>query len=144
MTRAAVDTDVVVRLLTGDDPTKQRAAVALFESVERGELEITVPLTMIADCLYVLTSPRLYKVNRAEAVALLSTLVRLPSFKMDGKQTVLGAMDLFAATNLDFGDAMIVAAMRQSGITTLFSYDHDFDRIGGIVRSEPSYAPPAS
>ena len=32
-----VDTDVIIRLLTGDDPVKQAQAVVLFEQVEQAE-----------------------------------------------------------------------------------------------------------
>jgi predicted nucleic acid-binding protein len=38
---------------------------------------------------------------------------------------------------LDFGDAMIVAAMQESGVSIVYSYDAHFDRIAGIVRQQP-------
>lgn len=47
------------------------------------------------------------------------------------------ALDLFAATKLDFGDALIIASMEQQGSHILYSYDTDFDRIEGITRREP-------
>ncbi len=34
MTIPYIDTDVIIRLVTGDDPTKQRAARALFKRIE--------------------------------------------------------------------------------------------------------------
>lgn len=37
---------------------------------------------------------------------------------------------------LDFGDALLVAAMRQSGSQELYSYDRHFDRIVAIRRRE--------
>ena len=30
-----IDTDVIIRFLTGDDPQKQAAAITLFEQVEQ-------------------------------------------------------------------------------------------------------------
>lgn len=50
-----VDTDVLIRLLTGDDPAKQAQAADLFEQVERGELQLAAPNTVIADAVYVLS-----------------------------------------------------------------------------------------
>jgi predicted nucleic acid-binding protein len=73
-----VDTDVIIRLLTGDDPTKQAQAAALFEQVEQGHLQLTAPDTVIADAVYVLSSPRLYHLPRAGVAALLTALVRFP------------------------------------------------------------------
>ncbi len=72
-----LDTDVIIRLLTGDDPAKQAAASALFEHVEKGSLTIAAPDTVIADAVYVLTSPRLYNLSRAHVAALLTALIRL-------------------------------------------------------------------
>ena len=65
-----------------------------------------------------------------------SLSVRLPSFifKTAG---FLQALDLYASTKLDFGDALIIASMQQQGSQVLYSYDTDFDRIEGITRREP-------
>lgn len=137
MTNASVDTDVVVRLLTGDDPVKQRAAEKLFNAVEQGKQWLSAPDTMIADAVYVLTSPRLYHLSRQDVRDILVALVRLTNLRIENKSTVMRAIELFGATNLDFGDTMIVASMRHAGISALYSFDHDFDHIEGIVRSEP-------
>jgi predicted nucleic acid-binding protein len=68
---------------------------------------------------------------------MLTTLVQLPQFRVPDRRDVLRALDLFAATNLDFGDAMIIASMDGAGSQALYSYDRDFDRVPGIVRYEP-------
>ena len=137
MSDAFVDTDVLVRLLTGDDPTKQAEAAALFERVEAGSLVVAAPDTAIADAVFVLSSPRLYHLPRAEVRTLLSPLVRLPGFRVSNRGSVLRALDLYATTALDFGDAMIVASMQGVGASVLFSYDRDFDRISGLTRRSP-------
>ena len=49
-----VDTDVLIRLLTGDDLDKQARAATLFEQVEAGTLSVAAPDTVIADAVYVL------------------------------------------------------------------------------------------
>ncbi len=60
MTVPYVDTDVIIRLGTGDDPAKQAAARALFRAVEEGRLTVAAPYTVIADAVFVLSSPRTY------------------------------------------------------------------------------------
>jgi len=133
-----VDTDVIIRLLTGDDLAKQAASTTLFEAVERGEATVTAPDTVIADAVYVLASPRLYNVPRSEVAAMLSRLLRLPGFRVKNRRVVLAALALYGSRNLDFGDAMIAAAMRQDGSRELYSYDAGFDRLPDITRREPS------
>jgi predicted nucleic acid-binding protein len=137
MTTAFVDADVIVRLISGDDPAKQSAAAALFQHVERGTLQVTTPPTTLADCLYVLCSPRLYKFSRAEAVARLLTLVKLPHFRLGERRTLIRALELYASTNIDFGDALIAASMFDSGASVVYSYDEHFDRLPGIIRQAP-------
>ncbi len=137
MTQPFIDTDVIIRFLTGDDSEKQAAATALFEQVEQGLLTIQAPDTVIADAVYVLSSPRLYHLARSDVQQMLAALVRLPQFHVQNRLSVLQALDLYASTRLDFGDALIIASMQQQGSQVLYSYDADFDRIEGITRREP-------
>jgi predicted nucleic acid-binding protein len=132
-----VDTDVFIRLITGDDPVKQAAAEVLFQQVEARVLTLRAPDTVIADAVFVLTSPRLYALPRTLIREKLAHLVGLPGFLVHNRRLLLRAPDTFATTNLDFGDAMIVATMERRGATTLYSYDHDFDRMPSISRREP-------
>ena len=132
-----VDTDVLIRLLTGDDVAKQQAARRLFIQVEAGELVLQAPDTVIADAVFVLSSRVTYDLPRAEIRELLSTLLRLPNFRVDNRQTLLSALDLYASGNLDFGDAMIAASMLNTGTDQLYSYDRDFDRFPWLSRIEP-------
>lgn len=81
MSRPYIDTSVIIRLLTGDDPEKQKYSRMLFERVERGELQVVAPDTVIADAVFVLESRRLYNVPRQVIAALLTPIVRLPGFQ---------------------------------------------------------------
>lgn len=137
MTQPFIDTDVIIRFLTGDDSEKQAAATVLFEQVEQGLLTAQAPDTVIADAVYVLSSPRLYHLARGDVQQMLTALVRLPLFHVQNRWSVLQALDLYASTKLDFGDALIIASMRQQGSQVLYSYDADFDHIEGITRREP-------
>jgi predicted nucleic acid-binding protein len=138
MTFPFIDTDVIIRLLTNDDSTKQAQAATLFEQVEKGQLVLAAPDTVIADAVFVLSSPRLYRLPRNEVAALLLPLVRLPGFRVENRRWVRAALALYAATpQLDFGDAMIIASMRESGASIVYSYDTHFDRISGIIRQQP-------
>jgi predicted nucleic acid-binding protein len=132
-----IDTDVIVRLLTGDDLQKQARARDLFRRIELGEVTVFAPVTVIADCVYVLASPNLYKIPRTEVVGLLRPILRLRGFRLQDRRTVLRALDLYAAAALDFGDAYVAASMERLGSQRVYSYDTDYDRVKGIKRSEP-------
>ena len=132
-----IDTDVIVRFITGDDPMKQAAADALFRRVASGALLLRGPDTVIADAVHVLRSPALYRRDRARIRDQLGVLLRLRNFKVHNRRLLLRALDIFAATNVDFGDAMIVATMERRRASQLYSYDHDFDRFPNVHRTEP-------
>ena len=137
MSEPFIDTDVIIRLLTNDDPGKQKRAAKLFEQVEARKLTLVAPDTVIADAVYVLSSKQLYKKSREEVWELLGPLDRLPKFKVKNRRIVLLALAFYATTKLDFGDAMIVAAMEQVDSKVVYSYDTDFDKITRISRRTP-------
>jgi len=132
-----VDTDVIIRLLTADDLKKQRASFSLFEKAEKGKIILTAPTTVVADCVYVLSSPRLYNLSRGKICGLLSTLIQIPNFKVENKENVLKALELYVSTSIDFSDAYLMATVLRSKDKTVYSYDHDFDRETAIKRVEP-------
>lgn len=132
-----IDTDVIIRLLTGDDPQKRKNATALFEKIAQDEVILSAPDTVIADAVYVLSSPNLYHLPRTEIRNLLVTLLRYPCFKVENKQSVIKALDFYADLNIDFGDALLAVLTLQSQGKLIYSYDHDFNKIKGIIRKEP-------
>lgn len=68
---------------------------------------------------------------------MLGALVRLPHFRLSNRDAVLAALARYGRTALDFGDCMLIASMQLEQITTLYSYDHDFDQLPDIRRQEP-------
>lgn len=132
-----VDTDVILRLITHDDSKKQEAAVKLFEKVANEDLVLSAPDTVIADAVFVLSSPRLYNLPRVEIRDVLMALLRLTHFKVDNKQAVMTALDFYANSKIDFGDAILIALTLQTKTKEIYSYDHDFDKFTGINRKEP-------
>lgn len=134
MTIPFVDTDVIIRLLVGDDSAKQaQAAALLLEQIENGNLVVAAPDTVIADAVFVLASPRIYHIP-AEVADLLSTLVRLPGFRVENRRIVLSALAIYAATpQLDFGDAMIITLRL---VLRLF-IDAHYHRFSDITQQNP-------
>jgi len=58
-------------------------------------------------------------------------------FKIPHKASCIRALELWAASRLDFPDALLIAHMEHTGASTVVSFDRDFDRIPGITRREP-------
>lgn len=132
-----VDTDVIIRLLTNDDPRKRDAAAKLFEKADKGDLVLSSPDTVIFDAVFVLSSKRLYNLPRSQVRDLIDSLLRISNFKVDNKQALSNALDLFVNTNLDFGDCFLASIVKRAENKIVYSYDRGFDKIKGVIREEP-------
>ena len=132
-----VDTNIVVRLLARDDPTKTAHCRALFERAARGEIELVTSEAVILEVVQVLSSPKLYRMNRSDLAAVLRPVIEIKGLRLDHKRSVLRALDLYETTNLDFTDCLAVEHVRRAGLGGIYSYDQGFDRVRGVRRLEP-------
>jgi predicted nucleic acid-binding protein len=98
----AVDTDIVVRLLTGDDPARLECARALFEAET-----IFLPKSVILETEWVLRS--LYAKSPREITHALAALVALPQVRCEDAVAISAALELMRR-NLDFADALHLAS----------------------------------
>ena len=134
-----LDTNVFLRFLTRDDEAKAEACYQLFQRAQRGEEELFTCEAIITEVVYVLSSPRApYRLSRSEIRSRLIPLLTLQGLKIPQSNVYLRALDLYTShSSLDFEDAIAVAHMEQQGITTIVSYDRDFDLVAGLEREEP-------
>lgn len=132
-----VDTNIFIRNLTRDHPEKAEACLRLFEQAKASEVILTTSESVLAEVVFVLGSPRGYRLSRAEVRARLYPLVALEGLKIAERRKYFRALDLYATHNIDFEDALTVAHMEHYNIDRLYSYDTDFDRIEGVQRAEP-------
>ena len=134
-----LDTNVFLRFLTRDDEAKAEACYQLFQRAQRGEEDLFTCEAIITEVVYVLSSPRApYRLSRSEIRCRLFPLLTLQGLKIPQSDVYLRALDLYAShSSLDFEDAIAVAHMEHQGITTIVSYDRDFDQVAGLEREEP-------
>ena len=131
-----LDTNIILRYLTGDDPAKAQACLALFQRVQQGDEELATTETIIAEVTYVLTSQ--YGLDHGEIAARLRPLLALSGLKLAHKRVVQQALERYAEfPRLDFEDALSVEHMDRLGVQEILSYDRDFDRVPDITRHEP-------
>ncbi len=131
-----LDTNIVLRFLTNDDPAKARACLELFQRVQHGEEELATSETIVAEVTYVLTSQ--YGLSHAEIAARLRPLLAMSGLKLPYKRVVQRGLERYATMpQLDFEDALAVEHMMRLGVTEILSYDRDFDRVVEIDRQEP-------
>lgn len=134
-----VDSNIIIRFLTRDDPVKADSCRAMFQRVEQGLEDVAISEAIFTEVCYVLSSNRNpYRLTHDEIRARLIPFLSLRNLRLPGKRRYLRALDLYAAhPDLDIEDAVLVAHMEADGVTELFSYDTDFDGVQGVHRVEP-------
>jgi predicted nucleic acid-binding protein len=132
-----LDTNVFIRHITQDDPQMAQQARSLFKQLEAGQATATTCEGVIVEAVQVLSSRALYNLPRPQIRQHLSNLLSLKGLRLPRKRVYLRALDLYATSNLDFVDALIVAHMERDRSSVIISFDQDFDRISQISRREP-------
>ncbi len=137
MERLFLDTNLIIRFLTKDAPKQAEKARQVFVQLEAGTLTVTTSEAVIVEAVHILSSKVLYNVSRQEIRRHLRNIIILRGLKIANKKTYLRALDLYVSTNIDFVDALSVAHMERAKLTTILSFDRDFDKISSITRQEP-------
>ena len=136
-----LDTNILVRYLTKDDPEKAARAFAFLQEVEQGVRTVAMTEAVFAEVIFVLSSKRLYHIPRAEIVKRLLPVVMLKGLRIGSKpsekQIYTNALHLYETTTLDMADVLTIVRMRHEGVQTVISFDTDFDQFSWIVRKEP-------
>jgi|tagenome__1003787_1003787.scaffolds.fasta_scaffold20575041_3 predicted nucleic acid-binding protein len=133
-----LDTNIIIRFLTGDDPAKASDCYALFQRLGSGAESVTTSEVIIAEVVYVLSSRAQYGLSHADIRGRLLPLLAARGLRLLQKRVCLRALDLYAAHPfLDYEDALSVAYMEHERIAELYSYDRGFDRVTGVQRVEP-------
>ena len=129
--RALVDTNVLVRHLTGDPPAQGRRATAFL----RQSHELILADLILAELVYVLES--FYERPREDIAGVARALLAMPSIAVVDHDLLLRSIELYEEERLDFADAYLAAAAEAWGIGRVASFDRRLDRIASIERVEP-------
>lgn len=114
----AVDTNIVVRLLTGDDPSQLEKAREVFTAAE-----IFIPETVILETEWVLRYA--YDLSPATIHDGLLRLFGLPNLVLRDARAISQALEGYRA-GMDFADALHLATCGHCA--TLFTFDKKFVR----------------
>ncbi len=129
------DTNIFIRFLTGDHPRMTADCRRLLERAEGGEFELHTSQLVIAEIVWTLRSQ--YRIPRPEVAAMVHDLLALRSLRVDQKEMLRAAVDLYGSTNVDFIDAYNAVEVTRRGMDRIVSYDHDFDTLR-VGRVEPA------
>lgn len=137
MKTALLDTNTLIRFITGEPENQAREAAELVAAAESGKIRLCVIPMILAEAVYVLTG--FYGHPRAKVAAALYHLIACPGFQSPDHERMIRALKLFGVGKIDFADCYLAAASFLDE-TMVISFDRDFDKLQGVTRKQPKDA----
>ena len=129
---AFVDTNVLIRHLTGEPPQQARQATRYLEEAD----QLLLPDLILAEVAYVLES--YYEVARLQVAEALRAILSFRAIRVVDSALLYRTVELYEVHRLDFADAYLVASAERTGVGVVASFDRAIDRAATVRREEPS------
>lgn len=130
-----IDTNIFLRYLTKDDPSKYERCRELFKKTVEGKVKLATSGIVIAELIWTLLS--YYKVPKTDVIEKISIIIATENLYIPDKNIIADALVLYSRKNIDYIDAYNAVFMKYNNCAEIYTYDKDFDFIGGIKREEP-------
>jgi predicted nucleic acid-binding protein len=128
---AFVDTNILIRHLTGDPPELAARATRFLADAE----ELLLPDLILAEVACVLES--FYETPRAQVATTLRAVLAFPAVRVLDADLLQRAVEVYEIDRLDFADAYLVASAERTGVGVIASFDRSIDRVTTVRREEP-------
>lgn len=129
-----LDTNVWLRYLLQDNEQSE-SCTRLFELIDTGHIQPYTSSTVFLEIYFVMTSPRLYAVEKNEILKDLQKLMSLRNLTIIEASDIKRAVDLSLKQRLKLADALIVTQVPQKVV--LCTYDNELKKIQGTQVINP-------
>jgi predicted nucleic-acid-binding protein len=116
-----IDTNLLVRYLTDDEPPKAKAVDTLLNRASKGELKILIPSVVVAELVWVLES--FYKLAAAEITELVESILNTPGVDIQDKWIIKAALKIYRSKEIDLVDAWIIEFAKAKGAKRIYTFD---------------------
>jgi predicted nucleic-acid-binding protein len=123
----AVDTNVLVRLAVGDDPSQTASAEKFIAN------GAWVSVLALAEAMWVLV--KVYKLGANDLITAVEMLLNHQDLVLQDADAAAGALKLFRARpTLGFSDCLMVELARKAGHLPLGTFDRNLAKVDGSQR----------
>ncbi|MBE8232425.1 MAG: type II toxin-antitoxin system VapC family toxin [Endozoicomonadaceae bacterium] len=117
----AVDTNILVRFLVGDDTKQANKVYRLFKKIEGEKNELFIPTVVILELIWVLES--VYEIARSDILDSISQLMLMPIFQFENPAVIQNFISEAQKAKLDLSDLLIVHSAKISGCKIVLTFD---------------------
>lgn len=127
-----LDTNILIRILVGDDPEQTLLAHRLVRKALGAEEACYVSDVALCEIEWVLVS--CYDASREEVALAYQKLLDHPGFTFDEPATLRLLLDRFRASRVELSDLLLGARGGQRGARTTYTFDKALARQEGFTR----------
>jgi predicted nucleic-acid-binding protein len=125
-----VDTNILVRYLTADDPGQFRTAETLMATVEAQDGRLHINSVTLCEVVWVLRSR--YQMSREKISSALETLLGITILEIQNRDLVEKALQDFRAGAAGFPDYLIGWHNQEAGCTETLTFDRTLAKYPGF------------
>ena len=124
---AALDTNVLVRYLVGDDAAQHAAAAKLVRSAVRAGETLYVPITVALELEWVLRSS--FGLPKDQVTAYLAALLAAVELSFESESAIEIALAQYRKSSADFADCVHIALAHVAGQSPLWTFDRGASKV---------------
>ncbi|ACV58236.1 PIN domain-containing protein [Alicyclobacillus acidocaldarius] len=128
MVRKWVDTNIIIRAVTGQPPDMAHRLLPILHQAAQGDFELVVPSIVVAEAVYVLEGTLGF--SRKDVARALRAFCGLKGVELEEFEVILTALSDYEETHVDFADAYLGAKVKLTGDVVLTWNSKDFRKIG--------------
>jgi predicted nucleic-acid-binding protein len=123
-----LDTNIIIRYLTQDDPTQAAIASQFIEGELTEKNRGFITLISLVEITWVLES--CYGQKKVELLAVIGSLLTLKQIIIEKTDVVYLALKRYQAGNADFSDSLIAIICEDAGCQRVVSFDKKATTVG--------------
>jgi len=127
-----LDTNVIVRFVTDDDPAQTAVVKALFERAEQEREQLFVSSIALCELVWALRG-RPYLLPRAEIAAVLERMLATHLFEIQDRDLVRQALLEYGQGRADFADYLLGCLNRRGGSADTLTFDRKLRGAAGFA-----------
>ena len=116
-----IDTNVLVRLVTDDDPMQAQLAQDALELAARAGKALMVVNIVLCELIWVLM--RSYGYSKPQCIDVLDRLLGFAGLNFESRKLARNATTTWRASNADFADAMVGLVAVELGAEFVLTFD---------------------
>jgi predicted nucleic-acid-binding protein len=127
-----VDTNVLVRYITDDDPLQSSRAKQFIEGAEERGERLFVNTTVVCELCWTLRGGR-YQYDRPSIAAVIERMLQARTFDFEHRDLVLRSMKDYRHGGADFADYLIGHRNLTAGCSDTVSFDAGLENAPGFA-----------